>query len=159
MHSSTSPFAAPHQKVPSPESEIKLPRKKLEFAGVFKKENENILPPHRDYDYPIDLQLGAKIPLRHIYGMSESELNTLHKHLAENLVLGFIHRSTSPTGAPILFSKKKDGSHRLCVDYWALNQITNYNQYPLTLIQEMLDQLETVCIFTKLSLQGPNNLV
>ncbi|GJY93833.1 putative ribonuclease H-like domain-containing protein [Tanacetum coccineum] len=37
--------------------------------------------------------------------------------LKELLEKGFIHLSSSPWGAPVLFVKKKDGSFRMCIDY------------------------------------------
>lgn len=45
----------------------------------------------------------------------------------------------------------------LWVNYWALNQVTIHNQYPLPLIPELLVQLKPACIFTKLNLSGAYN--
>jgi hypothetical protein len=45
------------------------------------------------------------------------ELEILHAYIDENLATGFIRHSKSPTGAPIFFVKKNDGSLRLVVDY------------------------------------------
>jgi hypothetical protein len=39
-----------------------------------------------------------------------------------------------------LFVKKKDGSFRMCVDYYyGLNWFTIKNQYPLSVISRVLD--------------------
>ena len=45
----------------------------------------------------------------------------------ENLSKGFIRAFPSPAGSLMLFVKKTDGSLRLCVDYWALNEGTIKN--------------------------------
>ena len=45
----------------------------------------------------------------------------------ENLKKKFIRESESPAGHPILFTPKKDGKIRLCVDYRKLNNITIKN--------------------------------
>ncbi len=83
----------------------------------------------------------------------------MRDYLTKNLAKGFVQHSKSPTGAPILFVKKKDGSLRLCVDYCGLNKITKKNQYPLPLISSLLDWLSTEKIFTKLDLCGAYNLL
>jgi len=89
----------------------------------------------------------------------EPELQSLRDYLTENLAKGFIRHSKSPTSAPILFVKKKDGSFRLCVDYRGLNKISKKNRYPLPLISGLLDWLHTGKIFTKIDLRGAYNLL
>jgi hypothetical protein len=54
----------------------------------------------------------------------QNELAALRDYLDENLAKNFIQHSKSPTGAPILFVKKKDDSLRMCVDYRGLNKVT-----------------------------------
>ncbi|PKA64119.1 RNA-directed DNA polymerase like [Apostasia shenzhenica] len=60
------------------------------------------------------------------------------------LNLGFIRPSVSPWGAPVLFTKKKDGSLRLCIDYRELNKITIKNKYPLPRIDDLYGHYEFV---------------
>jgi len=79
--------------------------------------------------------------------------------MKENSEKGFIRKSKSPAGAPVLFVKKKDGSLRLCVDYRKLNEMTIRNSYPLPLISELLDRVKGVKYFTKLDLKSAYNLV
>ena len=67
---------------------------------------------------------------------------------------GFIRPSKSPYGAPVLFVKKKDGSLRMCIDYRALNKITVKNKYPLPRIDELLDRLTNVKVFSKIDLRS-----
>ena len=55
--------------------------------------------------------------------------------------------------SPILFVKKKDGKLRLCVDYRGLNEVTKKDRYPLPLISEALDRLNTAKYFTKLDIK------
>jgi hypothetical protein len=57
--------------------------------------------------------------------MALAELNGLKAQLQELLDKGFIQPSNSPWGALVLFVRKKDGTHRLCIDYWQLNKITS----------------------------------
>ena len=66
---------------------------------------------------------------------------------------GFIKPSTSPRGASILFSKKKDKTLRLCIDYRQLNRVTIKNQYPLPRISDLFDQLKGVWVYSKIDLR------
>jgi hypothetical protein len=54
-------------------------------------------------------------------------------------VAGYIHPSSSPWGAPVLFVHKKDGSLRICVDCRSLNDVTVKNKYPLPCIEDLFD--------------------
>ena len=66
--------------------------------------------------------------------------------------MGFIRLSTSPWGAPILFVKKKDKTLSLCIDYRQLNRVTIKNQYPLSRIDDLFDQLRGVRVYSKIDL-------
>jgi hypothetical protein len=65
-----------------------------------------------------------------------------------------MHPSSSPWGAPVIFVPKKDGTQRLCVDYHALNEVIVKNKYPLPRIDDLLDQLCGVCVFSKIDLRS-----
>ena len=60
--------------------------------------------------------------------------------------------STSPLGTPVLFSKKKDKTVRLCIDYRQLNRVTIKNQYPLLTINDLFDQRKGARVYTKIDL-------
>ncbi|GJT14699.1 reverse transcriptase domain-containing protein [Tanacetum coccineum] len=59
-----------------------------------------------------------------------------------NRYRGFIRLSTLPWGDPVLFVKKKDGSFRMCINYWELNKLTIKNRYPLPSIDDLFNQLQ-----------------
>ena len=73
------------------------------------------------------------------YKMASTKLKELKEQLKEFLEQGFIRTSTSPWRASVLFVKKKDGSLRLCIDYWQLNKTTIKNKYPLPRIDDLFD--------------------
>ena len=151
---SVNPFSISKDKV-----DIPLPKKYQEYADVFDKVKASTLPVHRRYDCPIDLQPGKEPPWGPIYNLSPSELEVLRTYIDENLTNGFIRHSKSPTGAPIFFVKKKDGSLRLVVDYRGLNKVTIRNRYALPLISTLLERISGAKYFTKIDLQGACNLV
>ena len=57
-------------------------------------------------------------------------------------------------GVPALFVKKKDGSLRLCIDYWKLNRVTVKNKYPMPRIDDLFDQLSGARCFSKIDLRS-----
>ena len=126
---------------------------------VFNEKNCDVLPPHREYDCEIKLKENSSLFYGPLYLLNENEREELKNYLNDNLRKGFIRKSTSPSGAPILFVKKKDGKLRLCVDYRKLNDITIRNSYPLPLIFDLLDRIKYAKIFTKLDLKSAYNLV
>ena len=74
--------------------------------------------------------------------------------MVELLDKRFIHPSTLPWGAPVLFVKKKDGSMRLCIDYRELNRVIIKNKYPLPRIDDLFDQLQGAQVFSKTDLRS-----
>jgi hypothetical protein len=87
------------------------------------------------------------------YRMASSELKELKEQLQELLDKGFICPTMSPWGVPVLFVKK-DGSMRMCIDYWELNKVTIKNQYLLPRINNLLDQLQGARVFSKVNLRS-----
>jgi len=90
-----------------------------EFADVFLEELLG-LSPERELEYTIDLKSGTEPIERMPYRMSTCELQELKIQLKELLDLGIICLSVSLWGASIIFIRKKDGSWRLCIDYFQI---------------------------------------
>nr|GEV00929.1 hypothetical protein [Tanacetum cinerariifolium] len=84
------------------------------------------------------------------YRLAPSEMREFSVQLQELLEKGFIHPSSSPWGAPVLFVKKKDGSFRMSIDYRELNKLTVKNRYPLSRIDDLFDQLQGFSLIFKL---------
>nr|GEZ23220.1 putative reverse transcriptase domain-containing protein [Tanacetum cinerariifolium] len=88
------------------------------------------------------------------YRLAPSEMRELPVQLQELLKKRFIHPSSSPWGAPVLFVKKKDGSFRMCIDYHELNKLTVKNRYPLLRIDYLFDQLQGSSVYSKIDLRS-----
>ena len=110
-----------------------------EFWDVFPEDLPSGLPPSRSIDHKIELYEGQEPPSRPTYRLSYVEQEELQKQLKDLIKKGFIHPSTSPYGAPVLFMQKKGGDLRMCVDYRALNKQMIKNRYPLPRIDELID--------------------
>ncbi|GJZ84894.1 putative reverse transcriptase domain-containing protein [Tanacetum coccineum] len=50
--------------------------------------------------------------------------------------------------------KKKDRSFRMCIDYHELNKLTIKNRYLLPRIDDLFDQLQRACYFSKIDLRS-----
>jgi DNA-binding Xre family transcriptional regulator len=88
------------------------------YQDVFPKSLPDTLPPKRSVDHAIQVVPGTEPPHRPVYRMSCEELDELKRQLTDLLQKGFIRPSTSPYGASVLFVHKKEGTLRLCIDYY-----------------------------------------
>ncbi|KAI3751218.1 hypothetical protein L2E82_22266 [Cichorium intybus] len=124
-----------------------------EFPDVFPEDLPGI-PLERQVEFRIDLVPGAAPIAKAPYRLAPPEMQELSTQLQELLDKGFIRPSSSPWGAPILFVKKKDGSHRMCIDYRELNKLTVKNRYPLPRIDDLFDQLQGASWFSKIDIRS-----
>jgi transposase InsO family protein len=137
-----------------------IPVEYKEFEKLFQEElGLDALPKHQPWDHEIILEEGKTPGFQPIYGMSEKELQELKTYIDVNVKKGFIRKSESPAGFPVMFVPKKNGKLRLCVDFRKLNDMTIKNRYPLPNISELRDRLAHAKIFTALDLRGAYNLI
>ncbi|GJR41265.1 putative reverse transcriptase domain-containing protein [Tanacetum coccineum] len=140
--------------------EKKADKKRLEDILVVREfpeffpEDLPSLPSVCQVEFQIDLIPGATPVARAPYRLAPSEMQELSDQLQELADKGFIRPSTSPWGAPVLFVKKKDGSFRMCIDYWELNKLTVKNRYPLPRIDDLFDQLQGSSVYSKIDLRS-----
>jgi hypothetical protein len=72
----------------------------------------------------------------------------------ELLTAGVIRPSTSPYSSPVTMVLKKKGSWRMCPDFCALNKLTIKEKFPITVIDDLLDELSGTQFFTKLDIHS-----
>ncbi|GJV67183.1 putative reverse transcriptase domain-containing protein [Tanacetum coccineum] len=139
---------------------IKADEKKLEDIRVVRDFPEVFpddllgLPPVREIEFRIDLIPGASPVVKSPYRLAPPEMLELSNQLKELQEKGFIRPSHSQWGVPLLFVKKKDGAMRMCIDYGELNKLTKKNRYPLPRINDLFDQLQGACCFSKIDLRS-----
>ncbi|MBW0575411.1 hypothetical protein O181_115126 [Austropuccinia psidii MF-1] len=129
-----------------------------QYLDVLSKVKAEKLLPHHACDHHIKLE-GSLPPVGVIYSLSKQESDTITAYISENVDKGFILPSSSSTGAPVLFVKKKDGGLCLCVDYCKLNSVTRKNKYPVPPMNELLNDFNGSSIFCKIDLCGAYSLL
>ena len=77
----------------------------------------------------------------------------MHKFIQEQLRKGYIRPSKLPQIALVFFVGKKDGKKRMVQNYRYLNKWTIKNNYPLPLISDIVENIGTKKVFTKMDLR------
>jgi len=77
----------------------------------------------------------------------------------DQLKKGYIRPSKSPQISPVFFVGKKDGKKRMVMDYHSLNKQTVKNNYPLPLITDLIDNMGSKKVFTKMDLRWSFNSI
>jgi tRNA A37 N6-isopentenylltransferase MiaA len=83
----------------------------------------------------------------------------IEKQVQEMLSSGIVQESKSEFSSHVILVKKKDKPYRFCVDYKHLNALTVKTQFPVPVIDELLDELHGDTWFSTLDLcPGFHNL-
>ncbi|WVZ53893.1 hypothetical protein U9M48_004780, partial [Paspalum notatum var. saurae] len=113
------------------------------------------MPPDRDIEFLIELLPGTALIAMRQYRIAPIEHEEVKKNIDELLVKGYIRPSSSTWAFPVLLIEKKDTDvKRMCVDYRALNKVTIKNKYSLLRIDDLFDQLQGACVFSKIDLRS-----
>jgi len=91
--------------------------------------------------------------------LSREEKGEVHEFIEEQLKKNYIRPSKLSQTAPVFFVGKKDRKKRMVQNYRYLNEWTVKNNYLLPLILDIIENIGTKKVFTKLDLQwGYNNV-
>jgi len=136
-----------------------VPRKFLKWRKVFGKVESERMPTRKIWDHAIDLKKMFKPQKGRIYPLSKNEREEVQNFVKDQLRKGYIRPSKSPQTSPVFFVGKKDGSKWMVMDYCNLNDQTVKNNYPLPLITELINNMGSKKVFTKMDLRwGFNNV-
>lgn len=140
---------------PNPETTVAADSKVTEllskFSDVFAEPQG--LPPTRGTEHQIVLKPGSILKHQYPYRTSHDHKDEIEKIVQKLLDTGIIQPSKSPFASPVILVKKKDGTWRMCVDYRYLNELTVKHDYPIPIIDELLDELSGSKFFSKIDLR------
>jgi hypothetical protein len=105
-------------------------------------------------DHTIPLQPDASIVNTRPYKLSHHQKDTMETLILQLLKNQVIRPSVIPYSSPAILVKKNDGTWRLCIDYRKLNKFTIKNKFPIPVIEDLLDELQGVKVFTKIDLRS-----
>jgi len=119
---------------------------------VFRKVKSERIPMRKIWDYTIDLKKTFKLQKERIYSLSKDEREEIHDFVNNQLRKRYIRLSKSPQTLLVFFVDKKNGSKRMVIDYHSLNDQTVKNNYLLLLITDLINNIGSKRIFTKMDL-------
>jgi len=96
---------------------------------------------------------------RRIYPLSKNEREEVQNFVEDQLRKGYIRPLKSPQTSLVFFVGKKDGSKQMVIDYHNLNDQTVKNNYLLPLITDLIDNMGSKKVFTKMDLRWEFNNV
>ena len=101
----------------------------------------------------MSIRTGESGPARsHPYRIPPKWKEVVKEQLDSFLSLGIIRPSESPWSSSVVTVQKKEGGVRLCIDFRAVNDITQPDPYLMPLIDEILDSLATAKFISKVDL-------
>jgi len=130
-----------------------VPEKFHKWIKVFGKKQSERMPTRKLWDHTIDVRKGFVPQKEKVYPLSREEREEVREFVKEQLRKGYIWLSKLPQMALVFFVGKKDGKKRMVQDYRYLNEWTIKNNYPLPLISNVLENIGTKKIFTKMDLR------
>ena len=127
------------------------------FLDIIDEKKIYVLSNYEFDDYAINLKSNKKFPYDFIYFLFENELTILKIYLNKHLKNDFIKLFIFSIETSILFVKKKNEILRLCVNYRSLNLLIVKNKYLLFFIDENLNRLNKIRIYTSFDMIATYN--
>ena len=126
---------------------------------MFGKVESKRMPTKKIWDHAIDLKETFKPRKGRIYPLLKNEREEVQNFIKDQLRKGYIRPSKSPQTSPVFFVGKKDGSKRMVMDYHNLNDQIVKNNYLLPLITDLINNMGSKKVFTKMDLRWRFNNV
>jgi len=134
-----------------------VPEKFHKWIKVFGKKQLKRMSTRKLWDHTIDVKERFMLRKGKVYPLSREEREEVREFVKEHLRKGYIRLSKSSQMAPVFFVGKKDRKKRMVQNYQYLNEWMIKNNYPLPLISDVLENIGTKKLFTKIDLRWRYN--
>jgi len=124
---------------------------------VFRKVESERMPTRKIWDHVIDLKKTFKPQKERFYPLFKNEREEVQNFVKDQLRKGYIRPLKLPQMSLVFFIGKKDKGKRIVMDYRNLNNQTVKNNYLLPLITELIDNMGSKKVFTKMDLRWEFN--
>ena len=115
------------------------------------------MPTRKLWDHTIDMKEEFVLRKGKVYLLSREEKKEVHKFILKQLRKEYIRLSKSSQTALVFFIGKKDRKKWMMQDYQYLNEWAVKNNYPLPLISDIVENICTKKVFTKINLRWEYN--
>ena len=130
-----------------------VPKRFLKWKKVFGKVESGRMLMRKVWDHAIDLKEMFKPRKGRIYPLSKNEREEVQNFVEDQLRKGYIRLTKSPQMSPVFFVGKKDESKQMVMNYRNLNNQIVKNNYLLSLITDLIDNMGSKKVFTKINLR------
>nr|GEX16172.1 reverse transcriptase [Tanacetum cinerariifolium] len=114
---------------------------------------DNIAEDCKRNEIELSVRMFKPKSLTEVYGLCKLEEARPYRHppthkdvieimMKELLDTGVIRDSQSPFSSSVVMVKKKDGTWRMCIDYKRLNNANIKNNFPILVIEKLIDELK-----------------
>ena len=122
------------------------------WIHVFGKKTSERMPKKKLWNHTIETKEGFVPKKGKVYLLSREERGEVYEFTEKKLNKGYIRPLKSSQTALVFFVGKKDSKKHMVQDYRYLNEQTIKNNYPLSLILDIVENISTKKVFTKLDL-------
>ena len=129
------------------------------WIKVFSKKQLERMLTQKTWDHAINMKEKFMPRKEKVYPLPRGEREEVWEFIQEQLRKEYIWPSKSPQMVPVFFVEKKNRRKRMVQDYQYLNEWTVKNNYPLPLISNVIKNMGTKKVFTKIDLRWRYNNV
>ena len=126
---------------------------------MFRKKQSERMPTRKLWDHAIDMKKSFIPKKRKIYPLSREERKKVYKFISKQLRKWYIRLLESSQIVLVFSVGKKNSKKRIVQDYRYLNEQTIKNNYFLPLISNIVENIGTKKVFTKMDLRQEYNMI